>query len=71
MLMIAPLINCMCVYLWCAHSLVVSEEPTDSWTPELVTTDPQEEDELTLAEGETPSMDVATLEALLSHPTLR
>ena len=50
------------------YCLVVSEEPADSWTSD---TDPQEEDELTLAEGEGSSMDVATLEALLSHPTLR
>ena len=48
--------------------LVVSEEPADSWTSD---TDPLEEDELTLAEGEGPSVNVATLEALLSHPTLR
>ena len=48
--------------------LVVSEEPADSWTSDA---DPLEEDELTLAEGEGPSVDVATLEALLSHPTLR
>ena len=48
--------------------LVVNEEPADSWTSD---TDPLEEDELTLAEGEGPSVDVATLEALLSHPTLR
>ena len=49
----------------------MSEAPADSWIPDLATTDPQEEDDLTGAvEGEG-TVDVATLEALLSHPTLR
>ena len=56
------------VYLCVVCGLVVSEEPADSWTSD---TDPLDEDELTLAEEEGPSVNVAKLEALLSHPTLR
>ena len=51
--------------------IVVSEAPADSWTPELVTTDPQEEGELTAGEEGEPTIDVASLQALLSHPNLR
>lgn len=60
---ITSLIACLCIC-----GLVVSEEPADSWTSD---TDPLDEDELTLAEEEGPSVNVAKLEALLSHPTLR
>lgn len=60
---VTSLIACLCIC-----GLVVSEEPADSWTSD---TDPLDEDELTLAEEEGPSVNVAKLEALLSHPTLR
>ena len=51
----------------------MSEAPADSWTPELVTVDPQEEEEGELTAGEEgeSTISVASLQALLSHPNLR